>query len=152
MAAYINRSPAALRSNVVTRKVNCGAVETSNSTRRLSAIWLVQLPECRQSVPLVIALHDRRQRAGEVTGIHPEIERVLAAAGVRDIAVPKEWEGTVLSAEGGPAVVADYGDIEVIQVFYQWPLFATMLGFDFSNLSSGLDLLVATAAFRNEPY
>ena len=63
MAAYINKSPAALRSNVVTRKVNCGAVETSNSTGRLSAIWLVQLPECRQSVPLVIALHDRRQRA-----------------------------------------------------------------------------------------
>ena len=29
--------------------------------------------------------------------------------------VPKDWEGTVLSAEGGPAVLADYGDIEVIQ-------------------------------------
>jgi Flp pilus assembly protein TadG len=44
------------------------------------------------------------------------------------------------------------GDIEIIQVFYQWPLFATLLGFDFSNMSGGMDLLVATAAFRNEPY
>jgi hypothetical protein len=44
-----------------------------------------------------------------------EIERALAAAGVRDVTVPKEWEGTTLFAEGGPAVLADYGDIEVIQ-------------------------------------
>ncbi len=44
-----------------------------------------------------------------------EIERALAIAGVRDMTVPKDWEGTVLSAEGGPAVLADYGDIEVIQ-------------------------------------
>jgi hypothetical protein len=43
------------------------------------------------------------------------IERALAIAGVGDVTVPKDWEGTVLSAEGGPAVVADYGDIEVIQ-------------------------------------
>ena len=44
------------------------------------------------------------------------------------------------------------GDIEIIQVFYQWPPFGTLLGFDFSNMSGGMDLLVATAAFRNEPY
>jgi Flp pilus assembly protein TadG len=44
------------------------------------------------------------------------------------------------------------GDIVVVQAFYQWPLFATLFGYNFSNLSGGLDLLVATAAFRNEPY
>jgi hypothetical protein len=44
-----------------------------------------------------------------------EIERALGIAGVRDVTVPKDWEGTALSAEGGPAVLADYGDIEVIQ-------------------------------------
>jgi Flp pilus assembly protein TadG len=44
------------------------------------------------------------------------------------------------------------GDIELIQVFYQWPLFATNLGFNFSNVNGGADLLVASAAFRNEPY
>ncbi len=41
------------------------------------------------------------------------------------------------------------GDIEVVQVFYQWPIFATMLG---SLPGNQNDLLVATAAFRNEPY
>lgn len=44
------------------------------------------------------------------------------------------------------------GDIVLVQAFYQWPLYATSLGFDFSNVSGGRDLLVATAAFRNEPF
>jgi Flp pilus assembly protein TadG len=44
------------------------------------------------------------------------------------------------------------GAIQVVQVFYQWPVFATLLGYDVSNIGAGLSLLVATAAFRNEPY
>jgi Flp pilus assembly protein TadG len=47
---------------------------------------------------------------------------------------------------GGP------GDIVVVQLFYQWPLFVTGLGYNISNLSGSKRLLVATAAFRNEPY
>jgi Flp pilus assembly protein TadG len=47
---------------------------------------------------------------------------------------------------GGP------GDIVVVRVFYQWPLFVTGLGYNISNLAGSKRLLVATAAFRNEPY
>ena len=47
---------------------------------------------------------------------------------------------------GGP------GDIVVVQMFYQWPLFVTGLGYNISNLSGNKRLLAATAAFRNEPY
>jgi Flp pilus assembly protein TadG len=47
---------------------------------------------------------------------------------------------------GGP------GDIVVVRLFYQWPLFVTGLGYNISNLSGNQRLLVATAAFRNEPY
>jgi Flp pilus assembly protein TadG len=47
---------------------------------------------------------------------------------------------------GGP------GDIELVQVFYQWPVYAGPLGFTLSNTSGGNDVIVATAAFRNEPY
>jgi hypothetical protein len=47
---------------------------------------------------------------------------------------------------GGP------GDIVVVRIFYQWPLFVTGLGYNISNLSGSKRLLVATAAFRNEPY
>ena len=44
------------------------------------------------------------------------------------------------------------GDIVVVQVFYQWKVFSAPLGFNLSNLSGNLRLLVGTAAFRNEPY
>jgi Flp pilus assembly protein TadG len=44
------------------------------------------------------------------------------------------------------------GDIVVVRLFYQWPLFVTGLGYNISNLAGSKRLLVATAAFRNEPY
>jgi Flp pilus assembly protein TadG len=47
---------------------------------------------------------------------------------------------------GGP------GDTVVVQLFYQWPLFVTGLGYNIANLSNSQRLLVATAAFQNEPY
>ena len=47
---------------------------------------------------------------------------------------------------GGP------GDIVVVRLFYQWPLFVTGLGYNIANLSGSQRLLTATAAFRNEPY
>jgi Flp pilus assembly protein TadG len=47
---------------------------------------------------------------------------------------------------GGP------GDIVVVRVMYQWPVWVSILGFDLSDLSGGKRLLVATSAFRNEPY
>lgn len=47
---------------------------------------------------------------------------------------------------GGP------GNIVVVRLFYQWPVYVSLLGFDLHNMSGGKRLLVATAAFRNEPY
>ncbi len=47
---------------------------------------------------------------------------------------------------GGP------GDIVVLRLYYQYPVFASLLGFNLSNLNGGYDLFAATAVFRNEPY
>ena len=44
------------------------------------------------------------------------------------------------------------GDIVVVRLFYQWPLFVTGLGYNIANLAGSQRLLVATAAFRNEPF
>jgi len=44
---------------------------------------------------------------------------------------------------GGP------GDIVVVRFFYQWPVYASLLGLNLSNMSGGKRLLAATAAFRN---
>ncbi len=44
------------------------------------------------------------------------------------------------------------GDIVVVRVMYQWPVFLGPLAFNLSNLSNGNRLLMASAAFKNEPY
>jgi hypothetical protein len=48
---------------------------------------------------------------------------------------------------GGP------GDIVLVKLSYQWPLFVTGLGFNITTPNcTGKRLLVAAAAFKNEPY
>jgi Flp pilus assembly protein TadG len=47
--------------------------------------------------------------------------------------------------------VGGAGDIELVQVFYEWPIYVGPLGFNLSNMNGNIHLLVATAAFRNEP-
>ncbi len=44
------------------------------------------------------------------------------------------------------------GDIVVIRLVYKWPTFVRTFGLNVSDLSDGYRLLMATAAFRNEPY
>jgi len=43
------------------------------------------------------------------------------------------------------------GQIVVVRVMYQWPVFGGPLGFNLSNLPNGTRLLMAAAAFQNEP-
>jgi Flp pilus assembly protein TadG len=47
---------------------------------------------------------------------------------------------------GGPS------NIVVVRLFYQWPIFVTGLGYNIANLAGSKRLLVATAAFQNEPF
>jgi len=43
------------------------------------------------------------------------------------------------------------GDIVVVKVMYQWPVYLGPLGFNLANLSNGNRLIMASAAFQNEP-
>lgn len=43
------------------------------------------------------------------------------------------------------------GSIEVVTLYYQWPIYVSLYG-NMSNLNGNKRLLVATAVFRNEPY
>ena len=47
---------------------------------------------------------------------------------------------------GGP------GDIVVVRLYYQYPVYVNLLGSTLSNLNNGANLLAATAVFKNEPY
>jgi Flp pilus assembly protein TadG len=44
------------------------------------------------------------------------------------------------------------GDIVVMRVMYQWPVFLGPLGLSLSNEANGNRLLMATAVFKNEPF
>jgi len=47
---------------------------------------------------------------------------------------------------GGP------GDIVMLRLYYQYPVFVNLLGFNLSDLTGGYNLFAATAVFKNEPY
>ena len=44
------------------------------------------------------------------------------------------------------------GSIVVVTLYYEWPIYLSLLGGNLSNLNGGSRLLVATSVFRNEPY
>lgn len=47
---------------------------------------------------------------------------------------------------GGP------GCIVKVAIYYQWPIYVSLLGNNLTNLDGNKRLLVATSVFRNEPY
>lgn len=49
-------------------------------------------------------------------------------------------------APGGP------GDIVVVRLLYKWPVYVSLLGLNLSDVAGSNRLIMATAAFRNEPY
>src|ERR671928_452136 len=47
---------------------------------------------------------------------------------------------------GGP------GDIVVVRLMYQWPVYASLLGFNLGDMAGKKRPVMATAAFPNEPH
>jgi Flp pilus assembly protein TadG len=43
------------------------------------------------------------------------------------------------------------GDIVIVKVIYLWPVFLGPLGFNLANQANGTRMIMATAAFQNEP-
>ncbi len=44
------------------------------------------------------------------------------------------------------------GDIVVVRLVYQWPVFVSLLGLNLADIAGSKRLLMATAAFKNEPF
>jgi Flp pilus assembly protein TadG len=44
------------------------------------------------------------------------------------------------------------GDVVVVRLIYQWPIIAWGLGIGLVNSANHSNLMIASAAFRNEPY
>lgn len=58
-------------------------------------------------------------------------------------------DGNLDPSKAGYAL-AGPGCIQVVTLYYQWPIFVSMLGL--SNLNGGSRLMSATTVFKNEPY
>jgi Flp pilus assembly protein TadG len=82
-------------------------------------------------------------------GVYVDVETYSSFAAV-NLGVPVS-NGVFNSASlgynpGGP------GDIVVVRLYYRYPVFVDLLGFNLSGLTGGYNLLAATAVFKNEPY
>jgi Flp pilus assembly protein TadG len=78
-------------------------------------------------------------------GVHVDVKKYTAFSGV-DLTPPLDAGGNFqpnMSYQPGCP-----GDIVVVRLFYQWPIYVSLL----QNMSGNKRLLIATAAFRNEPF
>jgi Flp pilus assembly protein TadG len=82
-------------------------------------------------------------------GIYIDVKKFTSFSGV-SMPSPVDAQGNFQNnfsyQPGGP------GDIVVVRLFYQYPVYVSLLGFNLSDINGGKRLLAATAAFRNEPY
>ena len=81
-------------------------------------------------------------------GLYVDVKKYSSFGAVDNSPPTIKPDGTIDTSynAGGP------GDIVVVRLMYQWPVYASLLGFDLSNIGNNKRLLIATAAFRNEPY
>jgi len=83
-------------------------------------------------------------------GLYVDV-KTYSSFGSVDNSAPLDANGNLKTSTfgyspGGP------GDIVVVRLMYQWPTYASLLGFNLGNMAGNKRLLMATAAFRNEPY
>jgi Flp pilus assembly protein TadG len=83
-------------------------------------------------------------------GVYVDVRTYTSFSAI-NIASPIDANGNLIQnfayQPGGPS------NIVVMRLMYQWPVFVSLLGLNgLSNMSGSNRLLVATVAFRNEPY
>jgi Flp pilus assembly protein TadG len=85
-----------------------------------------------------------------VGGIYVDVKNYGSFASI-DTSSPIDQNGNLKSESfgyqpGGP------GDIVVVRLMYEWPVWVSLLGLNLSDMSGGKRLIMSTLAFRNEPY
>jgi len=82
-------------------------------------------------------------------GVYVDVETYASFSAV-DTGLPVSGGSLDTSAlgynPGGP------GDIVMLRLYYQYPVYVNLLGFNLGNLNGGYNLFAATAVFKNEPY
>jgi Flp pilus assembly protein TadG len=84
-------------------------------------------------------------------GVYVNVQTYSSFGGI-SYTPPVDTHGNLVTSNfvyqpGGP------GDIVVVQLYYQWPIYVSLMNLSsLKTWGSNNRLLVATAAFRNEPY
>jgi Flp pilus assembly protein TadG len=85
-----------------------------------------------------------------VGGVYVDVKN-YSSFGSIDTSNPVDQNGNLKSESfgyqpGGP------GDIVVVRLMYQWPVWASQLGLNLADMAGSKRLIISTVAFRNEPY
>jgi Flp pilus assembly protein TadG len=83
-------------------------------------------------------------------GLYVDVRSYTSFANI-SLTNPVDANGNLIQSfafqPGGP------GDIVVMRLMYQWPVYVSLLGLNgLSNMSANNRLMISTVAFRNEPY
>ena len=84
-------------------------------------------------------------------GLYVDVKTYTAFSTINNSTLPVDSNGNLQTGNfgyqpGGP------GDIVVVRLMYQWPVYVSLLGLHLSDMAGSKRLLMSTIAFRNEPY
>ena len=84
-------------------------------------------------------------------GLYVDVKTYTAFANINNTQLPVDANGNLQTGSfgyqpGGP------GDIVVVRMVYQWPVFVSLLGLNLSDSAGSNRVIMSTVAFRNEPY
>jgi Flp pilus assembly protein TadG len=84
-------------------------------------------------------------------GLYVDVKTYTAFSNINNSQLPVDSNGNLQTSSfgyqpGGP------GDIVVVRLIYQWPVYVSLLGLNLSDSAGGNRVLMSTIAFRNEPY
>ena len=84
-------------------------------------------------------------------GLYVDVKTYTTFSNINNSQLPVDANGNLQTGNfgyqpGGP------GDIVVVRLMYQWPVYVSLLGLNLSDLSGSKRLIMSTVAFRNEPY
>ena len=83
-------------------------------------------------------------------GLYIDVKNYTSFASI-DTSKPVDSNGNLQTGNfayqpGGP------GNIVVVRLVYQWPVYVSLLGLNLSDAAGSKRLIMSTVAFRNEPY
>ncbi len=88
-------------------------------------------------------------------GVHVDVQKFASFPPPGALNNPVGPDGKfIVGPDGKPITKYEPGDaseIVVVRIFYKWPVFVPLMGLSLDNMSGGR-LVMATAAFRNEPF